>query len=102
MCGCSQEASWPYACWLISLWFQVVVANVLDTRKSKVVLVTKETETAICLPEEEAARGMEIEEKLIETLVRLHTEFCSSAQKSWCGTVSWIQIEHVFMFLHGS
>ena len=57
----------------------MVVANVLDTRKSKVVLVTKETEMAICLPEEEAARGMEIEEKLIETLVRLHTEFCSSA-----------------------
>ena len=54
----------------------------LDTRKSKVVLVTKEMETAICLPEEEAARGIEIEEKLIETLVRLHTEFCGSAQKS--------------------
>lgn len=60
----------------------MVVANVLDTRKHKVVLVTKETEEAICLLEEEANQGKEIEEKLIETLVSLHTKFCEGAKKS--------------------
>ena len=54
----------------------------LDTRKSKVVLVTKETEEAICLTEGEAAEGKEIEEKLIMTLVSHHSKFCNSAKKS--------------------
>ena len=65
-----------------------MVANVLDTRKSKVVLVTKETEEAICLTEGEAAEGKEIEEKLIMTLVSHHSKFCNSAKKSWCSAVS--------------
>ncbi|KAL8601348.1 hypothetical protein ACOMHN_054641 [Nucella lapillus] len=57
---------------------KVVVANLLDTRKTEVVLVTKMAEETIRLTEEEATRGKEIEEGLITVLIGLHADFCQS------------------------
>ncbi|XP_076455635.1 phosphopantothenate--cysteine ligase-like [Babylonia areolata] len=61
---------------------KVVVANVLDTRKMEVVLVTMETEQTIRLSAEEASSGKEIEETLIKTLMALHDKFCHLSQQS--------------------
>ena len=61
---------------------KVVVANILETRKTEVVLVTKEMEQTIRLSLEEASHGKEIEEQLIQTLVSLHADFCRDKQKS--------------------
>ncbi|XP_045154963.1 phosphopantothenate--cysteine ligase isoform X2 [Echinops telfairi] len=54
---------------------QVVVANVLDTRRSFVVIVRKDSETKLLLSEEEVERGIEIEQKIVENLQSQHTAF---------------------------
>ncbi|XP_042334564.1 phosphopantothenate--cysteine ligase [Sceloporus undulatus] len=54
---------------------QVVVANMLDTRRTLVIVVTRETETRLALSEDEIAQGMEIEEKIISHLESQHTAF---------------------------
>nr|KAG5701534.1 hypothetical protein BaRGS_024784 [Batillaria attramentaria] len=61
---------------------KVVVANVLDTRKTEVVLVTNDSEEPIRLTQEEVANGTEIEEKLIQTLSSHHSKFCASQEQS--------------------
>lgn len=54
---------------------QVVVGNVLDTRRGYVVIVTKESKEELVLTEEEAQREVEIEEKIISNLSSAHTRF---------------------------
>ncbi|NWR59169.1 PPCS ligase, partial [Bucorvus abyssinicus] len=54
---------------------QVVVANVLESRRTSVVVVTKDSETPLSLSQEEIARGVEIEEKLVSWLRGQHTAF---------------------------
>ncbi|KAH9488955.1 hypothetical protein Btru_059780, partial [Bulinus truncatus] len=48
---------------------QVVIANLLDTRKKEVYIVTKETDERLCITDEEMMAGQEIEKTLIEKLV---------------------------------
>ncbi|KAM8796278.1 phosphopantothenate--cysteine ligase [Eudromia elegans] len=54
---------------------QVVVANILETRRTSVIVVTKDTETPLSLSDEEIAQGMEIEEKIVNHLQERHTAF---------------------------
>ncbi|XP_053136633.1 phosphopantothenate--cysteine ligase isoform X1 [Hemicordylus capensis] len=54
---------------------QVVIANVLDSRRTSVIVVTKESETQLSLSEDEVARGVEIEEKIVSHLESRHTAF---------------------------
>ncbi|XP_025909451.1 phosphopantothenate--cysteine ligase, partial [Nothoprocta perdicaria] len=54
---------------------QVVVANILESRRTSVIIVTKDTETPLSLSEEEIAQGMEIEEKIVNHLQERHTAF---------------------------
>ncbi|XP_030723171.1 phosphopantothenate--cysteine ligase isoform X3 [Globicephala melas] len=54
---------------------QVVVANILDSRRSFVVIITKESETKLLLSEEEVGKGIEIEEKIVDDLQSRHTAF---------------------------
>ncbi|XP_069466992.1 phosphopantothenate--cysteine ligase isoform X2 [Ambystoma mexicanum] len=54
---------------------QVVVANVLDTRRSSVVMVTRDCETCLSISEAEAEAGVEIEEKIVKDLKFRHTNF---------------------------
>ncbi|XP_061235581.1 phosphopantothenate--cysteine ligase [Neopsephotus bourkii] len=54
---------------------QVVVANILETRRTAVVIVTKDSQTPLSLSEEEIAQGMEIEEKIVNYLLGQHTLF---------------------------
>ncbi|KAG8507668.1 LOW QUALITY PROTEIN: Coiled-coil domain-containing protein 30 [Galemys pyrenaicus] len=50
---------------------QVVVANILESRRSFVVIVTKDSETKLLLSEEEVEKGIEIEEKIFPPEGRL-------------------------------
>ncbi|KAM6046660.1 phosphopantothenate--cysteine ligase [Chlamydotis macqueenii] len=54
---------------------QVVVANILESRRTAVVIVTKDSQTPLSLSDEEVARGMEIEEKIVSYLQGQHTAF---------------------------
>ncbi|XP_053546535.1 phosphopantothenate--cysteine ligase isoform X2 [Bombina bombina] len=54
---------------------QVVVANVLDSRRSYVVVVTNTAETKLDVTEEEEKTGVEIEDKIIKDLTARHTSF---------------------------
>ncbi|CAI5782629.1 Hypothetical predicted protein [Podarcis lilfordi] len=54
---------------------QVVVANVLDSRRTSVIVVTKDLETQLSLSDDEVAQGMEIEEKIVSYLESQHRAF---------------------------
>ncbi|XP_039611759.1 phosphopantothenate--cysteine ligase isoform X2 [Polypterus senegalus] len=54
---------------------QVVVANVLDTRRGCVVIVTKDSQTEMVLSDEEILKEVEIEEKIVCNLSAAHSNF---------------------------
>lgn len=54
---------------------QVVVANVLDTRRGYVVIVTKTTQHELTLTDDDLQKEIEIEEKIVSNLSAAHTEF---------------------------
>lgn len=54
---------------------QVVVANILESRRTSVIIVTKDSQTPLSLSDEEIAQGMEIEEKIVNYLQGQHTLF---------------------------
>ncbi|XP_076863526.1 phosphopantothenate--cysteine ligase isoform X1 [Brachyhypopomus gauderio] len=56
---------------------QAVVANVLDTRRGYVAVVTEDSQHELVLTDEEAQKGVEIEEKIISNLSAAHTQFMS-------------------------
>ena len=57
---------------------ELVVANILGSRKTEVVLVTLEEEVEVRLSEEEVGRGDEIEAKIIEAVLQRHQTFVKS------------------------
>ncbi|XP_066493401.1 phosphopantothenate--cysteine ligase [Tiliqua scincoides] len=54
---------------------QVVIANMLESRRTSVIVVTREAETQLSLSEDEVAQGVEIEEKIVNYLETEHTAF---------------------------
>lgn len=54
---------------------QVVVANVLDSRRGYVVVVTPSTQAELILTEEDVKNGVEIEERIVSNLTSAHNEF---------------------------
>ncbi|KAJ8318021.1 hypothetical protein KUTeg_003112 [Tegillarca granosa] len=56
---------------------QVVVANLLETRKKEVILVTKDSEEVIQLTDTDINNGKEIEEIIVQQLKTKHNQFCS-------------------------
>lgn len=54
---------------------QVVVANVLESQRTSVIIVTRDSQTPLSLSDEEVAQGMEIEEKIVSYLQGQHTAF---------------------------
>ncbi|XP_051161183.1 phosphopantothenate--cysteine ligase [Leptopilina boulardi] len=59
-----------------------VVANMLQTRKERVIIVSKEDDYEIIMKKSEISQGMEIEEKIIADLVEKHDKFIFNAEKS--------------------
>ncbi|XP_018967897.1 phosphopantothenate--cysteine ligase [Cyprinus carpio] len=56
---------------------QAVVANVLDTRRGYVVVVTKDTQQELVLSDEEVQKEAEIEDRIVSNLTEAHSEFMS-------------------------
>ncbi|XP_064825061.1 phosphopantothenate--cysteine ligase isoform X1 [Oncorhynchus masou masou] len=54
---------------------QAVVANVLDTRRGYVVVVTPDTQAELVLTDEEASRDVEIEDRIVSNLTAAHSQF---------------------------
>ncbi|XP_075045993.1 phosphopantothenate--cysteine ligase [Mixophyes fleayi] len=59
---------------------QVVVANVLDTRRSYVVVVTSTEEEKLSISDEEESVGVEIEDKIVKDLTLRHTRFIEGTE----------------------
>ncbi|KAK7915408.1 hypothetical protein WMY93_011169 [Mugilogobius chulae] len=54
---------------------QAVVANVLDTRRGYVVVVTRDTQVELSLTDEDEKRDVEIEERIVSNLTSAHQRF---------------------------
>jgi hypothetical protein len=54
-----------------------VIANLLETRKREVKLVTIDTCVDITMTTEDLSHGQEIEEKIVKKLQSLHSTFCN-------------------------
>ena len=57
------------------LYLQVVISNILQTRRKTVVIVTANEENAIWMSDSELEQGKDIEEKIVADLVKKHGEF---------------------------
>ncbi|XP_017849452.1 phosphopantothenate--cysteine ligase [Drosophila busckii] len=60
---------------------KLVIANVLQTRKHRVVFVTPTDSYEVHLSREQAHQGLEIEEPIVADVVQKHSEFILSAQQ---------------------
>ncbi|KAG7253422.1 hypothetical protein CRUP_037435 [Coryphaenoides rupestris] len=56
---------------------QAVVANVLDTRRGYVVVVTPDTQAELVLTDEDVSKQVEIEEMIVSNLKGAHAQFIS-------------------------
>jgi len=54
------------------MYMQVVVANLLETRKTTVTMVAVDSEEKLELTQEEMSKGVEIEEAVVNSLVIKH------------------------------
>lgn len=59
---------------------QAVVANVLDTRRGYVVVVTPETQAELILTDEDVRKEVEIEELIVSNLTAAHSQFMNKHQ----------------------
>ncbi|RIA92839.1 DNA/pantothenate metabolism flavo protein [Glomus cerebriforme] len=60
---------------------QIVIGNLLTTRKQEVTFITKDSEPKMQLTEEEINNNIEIESKIVPELVKRHDEWIKNAQK---------------------
>ncbi|KYO30031.1 phosphopantothenate--cysteine ligase [Alligator mississippiensis] len=65
---------------------QVVIANILESRRTSVIVVTKDSQTKLSLSDEEVAQGVEIEEKIVNHLQAQHTAFIEKQNSDGKGT----------------
>ncbi|XP_058487894.1 phosphopantothenate--cysteine ligase [Solea solea] len=56
---------------------QVVVANILDSRRGYVVVVTPSSQAELILSEEDVQNGVDIEERIVSNLTSAHNNFIS-------------------------
>jgi phosphopantothenate-cysteine ligase len=61
--------------YLFVVFLQMVIANILHTRKRRVVLVMPAASSEIVLSPEEMEAGIEIESKIVSDLVERHELF---------------------------
>lgn len=60
---------------------KLVIANILQTRKNRVVFVTPDTSYEIILTREQQLSGLEIEQPIVADLVRRHEEYISGEEE---------------------
>lgn len=56
---------------------QVVVANVLDSRRGYVVVVTPDSQTELILTDKDEKNEVEIEDRIVSNLTSAHNKFLS-------------------------
>ncbi|KAH8549736.1 DNA/pantothenate metabolism flavoprotein [Umbelopsis sp. PMI_123] len=56
---------------------QIVIGNMLSTRKKTVTFITQDSEHVLSLSQEEVDKGVEIESKIVSELIRYHREWIS-------------------------
>lgn len=66
---------------LIKYNHKLVIANILQTRRHRVVLVSPTASHEIILSKEQAHSGLEIEEPLVAEVIRRHEEFQAAADQ---------------------
>ena len=71
---------------------QAVVANVLDSRRGYVVVVTPETQAELILTEEDEKNDVEIEDRIVNNLSSAHNKFITQ-QGGW----PWSPTMHVWV-----
>lgn len=59
---------------------RLVIANMLHTRKTRVVFVTPSNSDEIILTKDQALGGLEIEEPIVAEVIRRHEEFVAQPQ----------------------
>lgn len=59
---------------------QAVVANVLDSRRGYVVVVTRDTQVELILTDEDVKKDIEIEERIVSNLTSAHSKFIEQQQ----------------------
>ncbi|ALA62420.1 hypothetical protein [Turkeypox virus] len=57
---------------------QVVIANVMKTRRKKVIIVTRDKEIDLCITDEEEKDGMVLEDKFIPVIIDMHYMFLTN------------------------
>ncbi|XP_054003300.1 phosphopantothenate--cysteine ligase [Hylaeus anthracinus] len=60
----------------------LVIANMLQTRKQRVIIVSQENEYVISLTDEQLNKGVEIEQLIVSDLIDRHEYFIRSTEKS--------------------
>lgn len=66
---------------LVKYNHKLVIANVLQTRRNRVVLVSSSASHEIILSKEQAHSGLEIEEPLVSEVIRRHEEYQATPEK---------------------
>ena len=61
---------------------KLVIANMLQTRRTKVTFVTQKSDFEITLNDDEERMGVEIEKKIIDGVLKLHNEFQNKNYKN--------------------
>lgn len=61
---------------------QAVVANVLDSRRGYVVMVTPETQAELILTDDDVKNEVEIEERIVSNLTSAHAKFMTQQDGS--------------------
>jgi phosphopantothenate-cysteine ligase len=59
---------------------KLVIGNMLQTRRQKVVFVTKDSSYEVVLKREEILNGMEIEDPIVSNVIASHSEFLKTHQ----------------------
>lgn len=60
---------------LVKYNHKLVIANILQTRRHRVVIISPSTTQEIVLNKEQAHSGLEIEEPLVAEIIRRHEEY---------------------------
>ena len=60
---------------------KLVIANILQTRRNRVVLVTPTTSEEIILTKEHSHSGLEIEEPIVGEVCKRHEEFLAGTEQ---------------------
>jgi len=58
---------------------QLVIANILSTRKREITFVTPKTEEKLVLTAEDETAGKEIEDRMIPKVMHLHSDFLTAS-----------------------